>query len=121
VQGMMRLLSANVGTRRSVVWQGRQVSTAIFKHPAGGPRFVGRINVDGDDQADRVAHWGEHRAVFVYQISPIATGRSSSAATTSASDSSERTSPSRGLADDEVCMVTASGSAVRCSRSPSRG
>jgi len=64
----MRLLSVNVGTPRSVGWQGRQVTTAIFKHPVDGPRFVGRINVDGDDQADRVAHGGEHRAVFVYQI-----------------------------------------------------
>ena len=58
----------NVGTPRPVQWQGRQVTTAIFKHPVDGPRFVGRINVDGDDQADRVAHGGEHRAVFVYQI-----------------------------------------------------
>ncbi len=33
-----------------------------------GPRFVGRLNIDGDDQADRAAHGGEHRAVFVYQI-----------------------------------------------------
>ncbi len=30
--------------------------------------MVRRINVDGDDQGDRVAHGGEHRAVFVYQI-----------------------------------------------------
>jgi MOSC domain-containing protein YiiM/NAD(P)H-flavin reductase len=44
------------------------VTTAIFKHPVDGPRFVGHINVDGDEQADRLAHGGEHRAVFVYQI-----------------------------------------------------
>ena len=30
--------------------------------------MVRRINIDGDDQADRAAHGGEHRAVFVYQI-----------------------------------------------------
>src|SRR5881397_528849 len=30
--------------------------------------MVRRINIDGDDQADRNAHGGEHRAVFVYQI-----------------------------------------------------
>jgi ferredoxin-NADP reductase/MOSC domain-containing protein YiiM/ferredoxin len=44
------------------------VTTAIFKHPVEGPRKVGRVNVEGDDQADRLAHGGEHRAVFVYQI-----------------------------------------------------
>jgi len=64
----MRLLSVNVGTPRQVQWHGRQVTTAIFKHPVAGPRFAGRINVEGDGQADRVAHGGEHRAVFVYQI-----------------------------------------------------
>jgi ferredoxin-NADP reductase/MOSC domain-containing protein YiiM len=64
----MKLLSVNVGTPRPVQWQGREVTTAIFKDPVDGPRFVGRINVEGDDQADRLAHGGEHRAVFVYQI-----------------------------------------------------
>ena len=64
----MRLLSVNVGTPRTLEWHGREVTTAIFKLPVEGPRFVGRINVDGDDQADRLAHGGEHRAVFVYQI-----------------------------------------------------
>jgi ferredoxin-NADP reductase/MOSC domain-containing protein YiiM/ferredoxin len=67
-QAVPRLLSVNVGTPRTVAWQGRQVRTAIFKDPVAGPRFVGRINVEGDDQADRLAHGGEHRAVFVYQI-----------------------------------------------------
>jgi MOSC domain-containing protein YiiM len=64
----VRLLSVNVGTPRQVSWKGRHVTTAILKQSVTGPRFVGRINVEGDDQADRLAHGGEHRAVFVYQI-----------------------------------------------------
>jgi ferredoxin-NADP reductase/MOSC domain-containing protein YiiM len=63
-----RLLSVNVGGPRDVAWQGRTVRTAIWKEPVTGPRMVRRINIDGDDQADRLAHGGEHRAVFVYQI-----------------------------------------------------
>jgi ferredoxin-NADP reductase/MOSC domain-containing protein YiiM/ferredoxin len=63
-----RLLSVNVGGPREVAWQGRTVRTAIWKQPVDGPRMVRRINIDGDDQADRLAHGGEHRAVFVYQI-----------------------------------------------------
>ena len=63
-----RLLSLNVGCPREVEWEGRTVRTAIWKEPVEGPRMVRRINIDGDDQADRVAHGGEHRAVFVYQI-----------------------------------------------------
>ena len=63
-----RLLSINVGGPREVSWRGRTVRTAIWKKPVTGPRMVRRINIDGDDQADRVGHGGEHRAVFVYQI-----------------------------------------------------
>jgi ferredoxin-NADP reductase/MOSC domain-containing protein YiiM/ferredoxin len=63
-----RLLSLNVGGPREVQWQGRTVRTAIWKDPVEGSRMVRRINIDGDDQADRLAHGGEHRAVFVYQI-----------------------------------------------------
>src|SRR6516165_9032028 len=64
----MRLLSVNVGSPRRISWDGHEVTTAIFKDPVQGPRRVGRINIEGDDQADRLAHRGEHRAVFVYQI-----------------------------------------------------
>jgi ferredoxin-NADP reductase/MOSC domain-containing protein YiiM/ferredoxin len=63
-----RLLSVNVGGPREVAWHGKTVRTAIWKEAVAGPRMVRRINIDGDDQADRLAHGGEHRAVFVYQI-----------------------------------------------------
>lgn len=63
-----RLLSVNVGRPREVAWEGKIVRTAIWKSAVEGPRMVRRINIDGDDQADRLAHGGEHRAVFVYQI-----------------------------------------------------
>jgi ferredoxin-NADP reductase/MOSC domain-containing protein YiiM/ferredoxin len=62
------VLSLNVGKPREIEWHGKTVRTAIWKAPVDGPRMVRRINIDGDDQADRLAHGGEHRAVFVYQI-----------------------------------------------------
>jgi len=63
-----RLLSVNVGRPREVEWEGKVVRSAIWKEPVTGPSMVRRINIDGDDQADRLAHGGEHRAVFAYQI-----------------------------------------------------
>ena len=51
-----------------MAWEGKTVRTAIWKEPVEGPRMVRRINIDGDDQADRNAHGGEHRAVYVYQL-----------------------------------------------------
>ncbi len=65
---MARLLSVNVGLPRDVVWKGRTVRTAIWKHPVQGPCRVGRLNLDGDGQGDLAGHGGEQRAVFVYQI-----------------------------------------------------
>ena len=58
----------NVGQPRDVSWQGKTIRTAVWKEPVDGPRLVRKINVDGDDQGDREAHGGEHRAVFVYQM-----------------------------------------------------
>jgi ferredoxin-NADP reductase/MOSC domain-containing protein YiiM/ferredoxin len=66
--GAGRLVSLNVGGSREVPWEGKTVRTAIWKEPVDGPRMVRRINIDGDDQADRAAHGGEHRAVYVYQL-----------------------------------------------------
>ena len=65
----MRLLSVNVGVPQNVPWRGGQVTTAIFKSPILGRRRVGRLNVEGDAQADLVGHGGEHRAVYVYDRS----------------------------------------------------
>jgi MOSC domain-containing protein YiiM/ferredoxin-NADP reductase len=64
----MRLESLNVATPRDVRWNGRTVRTAFFKQPVDGARFVGRLNVEGDEQADLVGHGGEQRAVFVYPV-----------------------------------------------------
>ena len=65
---MARLLSLNVGLPRDITWNGKTVRTAIWKSPVEGRRMVGRLNVDGDGQADLGGHGGEQRAVFVYQM-----------------------------------------------------
>src|SRR4051812_21726723 len=65
----MRLLSVNVGQPREVRWSGRTVRTSIWKSEVPDRRWVSRLNVAGDAQADLVGHGGEHRAVYVYDIS----------------------------------------------------
>src|SRR5215213_4241698 len=62
-----RLLAVSVGRPLDVTWRGRVVRTAIWKSPVADRRWVGRLNVDGDGQADLMGHGGAHRAVFVYQ------------------------------------------------------
>ncbi|MFL6709416.1 MAG: MOSC domain-containing protein [Massilia sp.] len=65
---MARLLSVNVGLPQHVEWHGKTVNTAIWKSPVAGRCRAGRLNIDGDAQADLGGHGGEQRAVFVYQI-----------------------------------------------------
>ena len=65
---MPRLLSVNVGLPRDVIWDGKTVRTSVWKSPVTGRRMVGKLNIDGDAQADLAGHGGEQRAVFVYQV-----------------------------------------------------
>jgi MOSC domain-containing protein YiiM len=60
------VLSVNVAQPRTVVWQGREVTSAIWKAPVAGSVDVRGVNLDGDDQADRHAHGGPDKAVYAY-------------------------------------------------------
>ena len=62
----MRIDSVNISPAREIERAGRRTRTGILKSPAVGPVAVGRINLDGDDQADRRNHGGEHKAVYAF-------------------------------------------------------
>jgi ferredoxin-NADP reductase/MOSC domain-containing protein YiiM len=64
---LMKVLSINVSLPKEVDWHGRKITTSIFKTPVEGRRHVGKLNIEGDGQADLQAHGGEHRAIFIYQ------------------------------------------------------
>jgi ferredoxin-NADP reductase/MOSC domain-containing protein YiiM/ferredoxin len=99
-----RLLSVNVGHARDVEWEGKMVRTGIWKEPVEGPRMVGRINIDGDEQADRLAHGGEHRAVFVYQIDSYRYWERELGRNDFAYGQFGENFTVEGLADDAVCI-----------------
>jgi MOSC domain-containing protein YiiM len=44
----------------------RTVLTSIFKSPVDGPVHAGRLNLQGDQQADLRVHGGFHKAVYAY-------------------------------------------------------
>lgn len=60
------LVSCNVGTPVMIQTGGRQVATAIFKRPVAGKVTVGRLNLEGDRQADLTVHGGFYKAVYAY-------------------------------------------------------
>lgn len=62
----MRLLSVNVSLPTEVPYQGRMVSTGIFKEPVGRRVTLRRLNLEGDGQADPNFHGGINKAVYAY-------------------------------------------------------
>jgi MOSC domain-containing protein YiiM len=64
----MTLLSVNTGIPRDVTWQGKTVTTAIYKQPVKGRVALRTLNLDGDRQADLSVHGGANKAVYCYPI-----------------------------------------------------
>ncbi len=99
-----QLLSVNVGRPREVQWEGKTVRSAIWKEPVDGPRMLRRINIDGDDQGDRLAHGGEHRAVYVYQMDSYRYWEREIGRDDFTYGQFGENFTVEGLADDEVCI-----------------
>lgn len=62
----MQLISTNVGRPQLVQYQGRTISTAIFKQPVEGEVEVAELGLVGDEQADKQVHGGVDKAVYAY-------------------------------------------------------
>ena len=61
-----RLLSLNVGRASAIGIGEREVLTAIRKRAVDGPRAVGTLGIEGDEQADLTVHGGPSKAVYAY-------------------------------------------------------
>ena len=62
----MKILSVNVGLPRKVTWQGKVVTTGIFKEPVNASVMMRTLNLEGDQQADLTVHGGVNKAVYAY-------------------------------------------------------
>ena len=62
----MKLVSVNAGLPREVAWNGKTVTTSIWKSPVRGPVRVAALNIAGDRQSDLSVHGGADKAVYVY-------------------------------------------------------
>ncbi len=70
----MRVVSVNAGQPRTTRWRGRTVTSAIWKSPVAGIVRVGKLNLEGDRQADPSVHGGHEKAIYVYPSSIMRTG-----------------------------------------------
>jgi len=62
----MRLISVNVSRPKSVETPDGTMRTGIYKVPVSGRVRVGRLNLEGDGQADLRVHGGVDKAVYAY-------------------------------------------------------
>ncbi|ACX68149.1 MOSC domain-containing protein [Paenibacillus sp. FSL H8-0457] len=62
----MGIVSLNVGKPVTVDYQGKDLSTGIYKQPVEGSLFLSSLNFEGDGQADLINHGGLDKAVCAY-------------------------------------------------------
>jgi len=62
----MQLVSINISLPKPISYNGKEVLSGIFKQAITSPVFVAKNNIEGDGQADRVNHGGEHKAVYAF-------------------------------------------------------
>jgi len=62
----MRVISTNTGKARAIEWNGKIVTTGIFKFPVNAPIFLGNEDVENDHVIDRRYHGGVDKACYLY-------------------------------------------------------
>lgn len=68
----MRVVSVNTGSARPLRIGQRSFLTAIGKSAVAGPVAVGRLGLQGDEQADPSVHGGLDKAVYAYPTEHLA-------------------------------------------------
>lgn len=62
----MKVVSVNIGEKRTVEWRGKPVETGIFKYPVEGSIELGETDVEKDVVVDRRYHGGINKACYLY-------------------------------------------------------
>jgi len=62
----MKVISVNIGEKKTIQWRRKMVETGIFKYPVNKPIFLGLEDVENDYVIDRRYHGGIKQAVYAY-------------------------------------------------------
>jgi len=60
----MKVVSINIALPTEIEYQGKVVSTGIFKKPVSHKIYVNQQHMSGDGQADLIHHGGDDKAVY---------------------------------------------------------
>lgn len=62
----MKITSTNIAKPTTIIWNGKEVITGIYKTPTNAPIFLGASDVEGDEVTDRKHHGGEFKACYLF-------------------------------------------------------
>ncbi|MBB1444206.1 MOSC domain-containing protein [Pseudoalteromonas sp. SG43-3] len=62
----MKIISTNISKIKTLIHNGKEVKTGIFKTPTNEPVVIEKLNIIGDEQADLVNHGGVDKAVYAF-------------------------------------------------------
>ncbi len=66
----MKVVSVNVAEPQEILWQGKKISTGIFKRPVSNNKIaLQQLGVEGDYIADRRYHGGTEMACYLFSAS----------------------------------------------------
>ncbi|MCY9669169.1 MOSC domain-containing protein [Paenibacillus alginolyticus] len=99
----MEIVSINVGLPKTIMYQGKELVTGIYKYPVSSSLRVSRTQLDGDGQADLTLHGGADKALCVYPKEHYAHWEQVLAQKLEAGTFGENLTV-RGLLEDQVCI-----------------
>ncbi|TNJ43538.1 MOSC domain-containing protein [Tamlana fucoidanivorans] len=62
----MKVISTNLANPTSIVWQGQEVTTGIYKKPSLKPILLGKEGVLSDEVSDKKVHGGTFKACYLF-------------------------------------------------------
>ncbi len=62
----MKIISTNIGNKKTITWKGKTMTTGIFKLPVSEPIFLGSRSVHGDHINNLKFHGGLDKACYGY-------------------------------------------------------
>lgn len=64
----MKIVSTNIGERKTVTYKNKTVETGMFKYSVDFPIFLDKEAVKGDEISDRKHHGGINQAIYGYSL-----------------------------------------------------
>lgn len=62
----MKVIATNISKPTTIVWNGKEEQTGIYKYPVNEPIFLGKSDVEKDTVIDRKHHGGIDKACYLF-------------------------------------------------------